>query len=174
MKLTKHLYLTGFRGTGKSSVARLLARQLAVTAIDLDELVEQQAGISISRIFEEQGESAFRDLESMALATVAKFSPTLISLGGGAILRAENRTCIATTGTCIWLDADANTIAARLHQDETTAERRPALTALPGLQEIERLLDERRPIYEQTSRHRIETTDRSIDQVVDEILALLP
>ncbi len=113
-------------------------------------------------------------MDSTALATVAKLPPTLISLGGGAILRAENRNCIATTGICIWLDADANTIAARLNRDETTAERRPALTALPALAEIERLLDQRRPIYEQTSQHRIETTDHSIDQVVDEILALLP
>ena len=174
MTLTTHLYLTGFRGTGKSSVARSLAKQLGVTAIDLDEVVEQQAGISISKIFEQSGESGFRDLESSALAAVAQSPPAIVSLGGGAVLRAENQACVAKTGICIWLNADAKTIAARLNHDETTADRRPALTALEASEEIERLLDERRPIYEQTSQHRIETTDRSIDQVVDEILALLP
>ena len=77
MTLTTHLYLTGFRGTGKSSEARSLAKQLGVTAIDLDEVVEQQAGISISKIFEQSGESGFRDLESSALATVAQSPPAI-------------------------------------------------------------------------------------------------
>lgn len=173
MALSSHLYLTGYRGTGKTSVARLLADRLEVSAIDLDAMVEQTAGITIHEIFEQSGESGFRDLESSSLVTVSQMPPAVVSLGGGAVLRRENRERIAATGTCVWLDAEVETIAQRLGTDETTPLRRPALTSMDALEEIRHLLDERRPVYEEASQHRIDTTHRTVDQVADDVLALL-
>lgn len=174
MALASHLYLTGYRGSGKTSVARRLAERLDVSAIDLDDIVEQTAGMSILEIFEQSGESGFRDLETSALTTVSQQAAAVISLGGGAVLRPENREMIAATGTCIWLDADAETIARRLSVDDSTPDRRPALTTLGGLDEIRHLLTERRPIYQQVSQHRVDTSKHTVDEIVDEILALLP
>jgi shikimate kinase len=172
MLLSRHLYLTGFRGTGKTSVAARLAAALATRPIDLDDVIEKDNGKSIRQIFSIEGETFFRDQETVALNRVSSETPAVISLGGGAILRAENRDVIAATGTCVWLDASAKEICARVLSDSTTAERRPALTKLSQQDEIETLLAERRPIYESSANHRIDTTGKSINEVAKEILKL--
>jgi len=173
MALSSHLYLTGYRGTGKTSVACLLADRMEVSAIDLDEMVDRTVGITIREIFAQSGEQGFRDLESSSLITVSKMPAAVVSLGGGAVLRRENRELISATGVCVWLDAEVETIAERLGMDETTAGRRPALTSMDSLEEIRHLLSERRPIYQQASEHRVDTTNRTVEQVADEVLALL-
>ena len=173
MDPSQHLYLTGYRGTGKSSVGVQLARILGRSIIDLDQVVEANAGKSIREIFDEGGESKFRDLESEALSTVSEAPPAVISLGGGAILREANRTIIRATGVCVWLDADAETIAGRIAADARSGDRRPALTSLGQLQEIRQLLSQRRDLYQQTAHHRIDTTEKPLDAVAREILGLL-
>ena len=98
MTTIDHIYLTGFRGTGKTSVGTLLAKTLGRTVIDLDGVVAANAGKSIREIFQQDGESRFRDLETTALESVAQTSSSVISLGGGAILRGINRSIIQSTG----------------------------------------------------------------------------
>lgn len=171
---TEHLYLTGFRGTGKTSVGAVLAKKLGRSIIDLDQVIEANAGKSIREIFDEGGEPLFRKLELEALTVASENEPSVISLGGGAILRAENREILSQTGCCFWLDADAETIAERINNDSTSANRRPALTSLEQKEEIRQLLAKRRDLYDQSSDHRIETNGRSIDEVANEILELLP
>lgn len=168
-----HLYLTGYRGTGKSSVGAMLAKQLDRSVIDLDHVIEEGAGESIREIFDRGGEPLFRQLESEALATVAKSPAAVVALGGGAILSEANRELIRDSGICFWLDADAETIAERIKNDETTSERRPALTSLGQLEEIRTLLDRRRGDYQQAADQRIETTGKSLQQVAEEIVRLL-
>jgi shikimate kinase len=170
MANTKHIYLTGFRGTGKTSVGSLLARSLGRTVIDLDGVVTANAGKSISEIFQDGGEVAFRDLESSALESVSQAENAVISLGGGAILRAGNRAIIRSTGVCVWLDCDAETIAFRLQQDDVSVEQRPALTTLDGLQEIRELLQARHSLYQEAADHRLDTAGKTIEQVADEIM----
>lgn len=171
--MQRHLYLTGYRGTGKSSVATIIAKSLRALVIDLDQMIEANAGKSIREIFEQGGESLFRKLESEALQTVADAPPAVVSLGGGAILSQENRRRICQSGICFWLDADADTIAERIGGDQTTADRRPSLTTLGELDEIRELLSQRRALYESVANHRIDTTGKSIETVADEILTLL-
>ncbi len=173
MVLSRHLYLTGFRGTGKTSVGARLAAAWAVRPIDLDDEIERVVGKSIRKIFSVEGETYFRDQETAALHRVSREKPAIISLGGGAILREENRGVIAATGRCVWLDATAETICTRVLSDSTTAERRPALTKLSQADEIETLMSERRPLYESSADHRIDTTGKSIDEVAKEILTIL-
>ncbi|MGI9465530.1 MAG: shikimate kinase [Rubripirellula sp.] len=173
MANTKHIYLTGFRGTGKTSVGSLLARSLGRTVIDLDGVVTANAGKSISEIFQDGGEVAFRELESNALESVAQTENAVISLGGGAILRAGNRAIIRSTGVCVWLDCDAETIARRLQQDDVSLEQRPALTTLDELQEIRELLQARHPLYLEAADHRLDTDGRTIEQVAEQIMQWL-
>ncbi|TWU48224.1 shikimate kinase [Rubripirellula reticaptiva] len=170
MLITRHLYLTGFRGTGKTSVAARLAAAWAAPSIDLDEVIEKKAEKSIREIFAEGGESLFRDLESAALVEVAAGRASIISLGGGAILRAENREVLASTGVRVWLDATADEICGRVLADASTADRRPALTALSQREEIERLLADRHDLYESSADFRVDTTGKSIDQVAAEVM----
>ena len=167
------IYLTGFRGTGKTSIGTLLAKSLGRTVIDLDGVVAANAGKSIREIFQQDGESSFRDLETTALESVAQTSNSVISLGGGAVLRDINRSIIQSTGICFWLQCDAETIAERLQQDEATGDQRPALTKLDELQEIRQLLQTRQAKYEDVADHRINTKGRSIEQVAEAVLERL-
>ena len=96
----------------------------------------------------------------------------MIALGGGAILREANRDLLAQSGVCFWLDADAETLYGRLRNDDTTTERRPALTGLGELEEIRELLQRRRPLYENAANHRIETAGKTSQEVADEIFAI--
>ena len=174
MANTEHIYLTGFRGTGKTSVGTLLARSLGRTVIDLDGVVTANAGKSIREIFQDGGEAAFRELETSALESVSQAGNAVISLGGGAILRAGNRAVIRSTGTCFWLECDAETIALRLQQDQVSVEQRPALTTLDKLQEIRELLQARHALYQEVSDYRVDTAGMTIEQVADQIIELLP
>lgn len=169
----KHLYLAGFRGSGKSSVGRLLAKHLGRPWVDCDDQIEAAAGCSIREIFAEQGETGFRDLEQQAIAAIAALSPAVVSLGGGAVLRAENREQICRSGVCIWLRVDVDTVMRRLTTDTTTADRRPALTALPQREEIEKLLADRSPLYEQVADLQLDTSGRTVAELTQQILRQL-
>ena len=173
MQSPRHLYLTGYRGTGKSSVGALLAQRLGRPLIDLDQRIELAAGKSIREIFQEGGETAFRDLEAESLRAAAAESAAVISLGGGAILRDENRQIIRSTGLCVWLDADAETIARRIAEDTSTVTKRPALTPLGQLEEIRHLLRRRREFYRQAADYRVDTPGKSIPQVAEEVSTLV-
>ena len=171
----QHIYLTGYRGTGKTSVGKILSESLGHPLVDLDDEVESKAGMTIREIFADGGETAFRDLETTCLETVADQSECrkVVSLGGGAILRSENRELIANSGTCIWLSASPETIAERISTDATTGDRRPALTEMGQMDEIRQLLVQREPLYRDAANHRVDTTDKTIEQIADEIVTLL-
>ncbi|GAA5504739.1 shikimate kinase [Novipirellula caenicola] len=170
--MTTHLYLTGYRGTGKTSVATRLADSLGCAVVDLDVRIQSHAGCSIREIFANGGEQAFRDIESEILDVVATESPSVVALGGGAILRKSNREKIRSSGHCIWLVANAETLAARIAADEGTAANRPALTPLSQLDEIRELLTTRHPFYDEVANAQINTEGKSLEQVSEEAIAL--
>jgi shikimate kinase len=169
----QHIYLTGYRGTGKSSVGRILADRLARTLVDLDDRIESAAGMTIREIFNEGGESSFRDWETKCLELVVAEANEVVALGGGAILRDRNRELISHSGVCVWLDADADTLAQRIFGDESTAQRRPSLTELSPVEEIRQLLRQREPLYRQASQYRVDTGGKSPEEIADEIIRLL-
>lgn len=173
MSSEQHLYLIGYRGSGKSSVARSLAAQLGIESIDSDDEIERRAGCSIAEIFAEQGESGFRDLETQAIEALSSGPPQVIALGGGAILRAENRQQIAQTGKAVWLDARPEVLVQRIQQDATSATRRPQLTEHPMLQEVRQLMQAREPLYRAVGNWRIDVSDLDVDTVVTQIRQLL-
>lgn len=165
-----HLFLTGYRGTGKTSVGTILSRRLSLPLIDLDDRVQRAAGKTIHKIFAESGEEYFRDLESQALAEVVIGPRSIISLGGGAVLRDQNRDLIRAHGTCVWLQAEPRTLAARIRSDAASQSQRPALTELSGEEEVREILHRRLPLYEAAADFSVSTERKSLEQVAEEIL----
>jgi shikimate kinase len=167
------IFLIGYRGTGKSTVAALLAERLGWQSVDADHEIERRVGRSIAQIFTEEGESAFRDLETQVVAGFARLRSAVIALGGGTVLRAENRAAIRGLGTVVWLTASADTIESRLAADESTAQRRPNLTAAGGRAEIEQVLAAREPTYRECATLTVATDGKTSAEVANEIFAQL-
>jgi shikimate kinase len=166
-----HIFLMGFRGSGKSTVGRLLAQRIGWPGVDLDDCIEASAGRSIRQIFEDEGESGFREREQQALALVAAGTvPTVIALGGGAILRPANQQLIRTMGRCVWLQGSAEQLLQRISADATTAQRRPQLSQRSGYDEVVEILAAREPIYRQLAQLTVHTDHRSPDELVLEIV----
>ena len=112
------IFLIGYRGTGKSSVARELAARLGYDWTDADDIVEQEAGKTIAEIFADEGERSFRDMEAQCRrARSAASGMSVVALGGGAVLREENRRAISAAGPVVWLTASVDTILDRLEVD---------------------------------------------------------
>lgn len=167
-----NLYLIGYRGTGKTTTASAVAKRLGWPCADTDRELEMRAGKSIANVFRDDGEPAFRDLESQVVAELSLRAGWVVSLGGGAILRKENRLILAASGRCVWLTATPATIAARLAADPATGGQRPNLTAHGGLAEIEQVLAERTPLYRELAAWTLATDGLSPDDVAAEIAKL--
>ncbi len=166
--------LIGYRGTGKTTIGSALAARLNWDFIDLDSVIECQAGKTISEIFQQQGEPYFRLMESSALQASLAGENRVVSPGGGAILDPANRAAMQAAGPVIWLSASVKTIAERLSQDPVTKLSRPTLTGTDVVQEIETVLTRRLPLYEEAATHIIWTENRTPAAIVDEIMGLLP
>lgn len=168
------IFLIGYRGTGKTTVARELASRLGFEWVDADDVVEQQAGKTIARIFEDGGEGAFRDWEAGVVAALSRKRRVVVALGGGAVLREENRQAIrGATGHVVWLTASVDTILERLTADAATASRRPDLTRIGGRAEIEELLAKRTPLYRECATLIVDTEGKGAAEVAEEIVARL-
>lgn len=172
--MVEHLFLCGYRGTGKSTIARLLATRLQRPLVDLDQVIQASSGKSIAQIFSESGEAVFRQLESDALQEVVRrVEATVISLGGGTILSPQNRQLIKEHGHCVLLTAEVGTIIERLSADQASRTNRPSLTALPMAEEVRHVLDQRQPLYESVADITIATDDLAPEQVTEKIEAWL-
>ncbi len=163
--------LVGYRGVGKTTVARQLALRLGWDWVDADVEVELRAGKSIAAIFADDGETAFRDLESQVVAELCSRPRVVIALGGGAVMREGNRAAIARCGAVAWLQASVDRIVERLAADPATASQRPSLTAAGGRAEIEHLLTARLPWYRSCATLEVETDGKSPAEIADEILS---
>jgi shikimate kinase len=167
------IFLIGYRGTGKTSVARELADRLAYHWVDADDLVEQLTGKTIAAIFADEGETGFREWEARVVATLCRKRRTVVALGGGAVLREDNREAIYAAGPVVWLTASVDTILERTTADSTTASRRPNLTIAGGRAEIESLLATRMPFYRQCATLVVDTEEKTSAEVAGEIAANL-
>src|SRR5574341_526988 len=138
-----HIFLYGPPGTGKSTVGKILARNLKLPFIDLDRLIEINAGMAISRIVEQQGEFIFRNFETSTLKALAIEADSVVALGGGALLRDENRSFAESHGKVILLIARLETLLDRLNQDPV---RRPLLSGDLG-EKLSSLLEKQHEHY---------------------------
>ncbi|ADB18671.1 Shikimate kinase [Pirellula staleyi DSM 6068] len=166
-----HLYLIGYRGSGKTTVAQHLSKLLGWPAIDADVVLEEREKRTIKQIFEAGGEPLFRDLETSVLEELAARSlpPQIVALGGGVILREKNRRLIRHSGAAVWLKARATTLWQRISTDPTTGDRRPNLTASGGLEEVYRLLEIREPLYRIASRWSVDADAKAPARIATQI-----
>jgi len=159
--------LIGYRGTGKTTVARNLAERLGIPVFDSDREIECRAGKSITDIFAQDGESVFRDWEETVIAEIlASPNPLVLATGGGAILRTKTRERLRQAGYVIWLTATPETILRRITSDAASQTMRPSLTSLPMHEEIVTVLEQRQPLYAETAHEIIDTDCRTIDEIV--------
>ncbi|MEI7683831.1 MAG: shikimate kinase [Planctomycetota bacterium] len=165
--MTRPIFLIGYRGVGKSAIARALSARLGVPWVDADALLEQRAGKSIRDIFATEGEASFRELEAATLRELADFDG-VVATGGGVVLRPENR-AILKRGQVIWLTAPAAVIWRRMQADTTTSARRPNL-AQGGLAEIETLLAQREPLYRECAAAIVDSTVDGPDHIAATIV----
>ncbi len=166
------IVLIGYRGSGKTTIGRLLAERLGWPFVDSDVFLVERAGRSIKEIFEAGGEEAFRDLETRVVEELSELQNHVIALGGGAVNRPENRAALrAARHTVVYLKCHAQELHRRIESDPKTKTDRPNLTALGGgLAEIEKLLLEREPIYREIDDLEIDVSGFTPQQAVTEIL----
>jgi shikimate kinase len=165
------IYLVGFSGTGKSTVARLVAERLGWQAYDLDQLVAERAGMEIPEIFAREGEPAFRDRESQALRDLPCDRGFVVATGGGAPLREENRRVMAERGWVVALEARAELLHGRIEaQRQALAPDavRPLLGTGDALERIRGLKQARQPVYA-LADWTVHTDRLTPEQVADEV-----
>jgi 3-dehydroquinate synthase len=165
------LVLTGFMGTGKTTVGRLLAEMLGQPFFDLDAEVEKHAGKSVSDFFVHQGEGAFREWESRVLGVLLKNGHGVIATGGGTLLSEKNRARIFSQGTPILLKASTEALVRRLSGEKTRPLLRSAQRAGRLAAEIEEIQSQRSKVYS-TVEYQVDTTHRQADEVAGEIAIL--
>ena len=163
--------LIGYRGTGKSTVAALVAARLGCDWIDADAILESRLGTTIAAFVRDHGEPAFRDAEAEILADLLVSSRGVVATGGGVVLRPENRTLLREAGRpVVWLTASADVIRGRLAADPTTRDRRPALMAADPLAEVEAALAARLPFYLECADVAFDTASMPPAAVADRIV----
>jgi shikimate kinase len=159
------VYLVGFMGAGKSTVARALARRLDWRAEDIDERIEQRERRAIPTIFRQEGEPYFRSLEREEVIALLPSRGTVVATGGGTFVDPATRELMLRDGAVIWLDASFSAILSRVPLDG----RRPLAA---DRIEMEKLYNQRRMAYSQ-SHLRLDAGKASVEEIVDRIVEWL-
>lgn len=161
----KAIILVGFMGTGKSTVAERLAAELGWRKLDLDQAIEDDQGCSIPELFSSRGEAYFRQVETDVLKrTLEESREIVVATGGGAVLAEANREAMLASGTVVALTASVETILDRVQNDPN----RPLLKG-NAAESVPQLLEARKHAYD-FAHLRIDTTNRSVDEIVRLIL----
>ena len=158
--MMKPVFLIGYMGCGKTTLGEVLARQMGLRFIDLDEFIEARQGMSIVKIFDEMGESRFRELETEALHEMAAMTDVIVGCGGGTPCHGDNMALMNQSGVTVWLTTSPERITARLLLPDQKA-KRPKVASLPDeavLSLVEKELEARTPYYAQ-AQLQFDSTD---------------
>lgn len=171
MSAKKRIALIGFMGTGKTTVGKALSDATGRDFIDTDSLIEKRAGKSIPRIFSEDGEKSFRELESKVVREVCGLESVIISFGGGVLLDPSNASEIAENTTVVLLRSSVDTVISRTSSHNT----RPLLdaTTQPLEERVKALLVDREMLYTDAMDLAVDTDSMSVGEVVAEIIRRL-
>lgn len=170
------VYLSGFMGSGKSTVGPQVAARLGQPFLDLDRMIQTRDGRSIPQIFEEDGERRFRELETKALEEATETGDVVVALGGGAVVDDTNRRFVKEHGLLVYLDVDTETVLERVGEE---ASERPLLQNEDGIplsrnnmiDRIQDLLDERRAAY--MDAHAIVDATQAVSEVVTAVVEVV-
>jgi len=161
--------LIGYRGTGKSTIAKILAKKLNMELLELDQLIDQRAGEKIPEIVAKFGWDKFRAMETELLAEAIKKDNTVFDLGGGVVEREENRKLVKDNCLVVWLKASPDIIVKRIKD----AMHRPSLTGKTFIDEVPEVLARREPLYRSIARIEIDTESQTPDQLAEMIIQKL-
>jgi shikimate kinase len=161
-----NIALTGFMGTGKTTIGRRVAAQLGYRLVDTDQMVVQRAGAEISEIFREHGESHFRKLEAEALQSLADSRELVIATGGGLVTRSENIALLRQLAFVVWLTASEEVIYERVSRNA----RRPLVQTPNPRETIRDMLAQRAPLYRAAADCTIDTSARSHAEVAAAVI----
>lgn len=156
-------------GTGKSTIARQLSKQLDMPFFEMDEMIVQKEGMEISDIFKEKGEDYFRNVETTLLKNLLQKERGILSCGGGIVLRDENIQAMKNHGTVILLTATPETILKRVKHNQS----RPVLNGKKNINDITKLMKERESRYQMAADITISTDDKSLSQICEEITTIV-
>ena len=164
-----NLYLIGMMGAGKTTVGQLLANYLGYRFLDTDDIITQSAGRSINQLFAEEGEAAFRQLESDVLAQVCAYTRLTIATGGGIVLRTDNWSYLHH-GLVVWLDVPVELLYTRLAEDTT----RPLLQDADPQGKLRSLLEERTPLYSQADLKITVRAEETPEEIAHRVMEAIP
>ena len=164
MKLNKNLVIIGMMGSGKSTIGRLLAKELNLRFIDVDNVIEQKTKMKISKIFEKKGEVSFRNLEEKITLKILDKINCVVSLGGGGFLNEKIRKVVQEKNVPIWLNWKPETLINRIRKNS----RRPVILNLNDI-ELKKLIFNRSKIYSK-SKYKINCEKMDKKEIVKEII----
>ena len=163
----QNIVLIGFMGSGKSSIGRLLAKNLAFQFIDSDRLIVERAGMEITEIFAQHGENHFRELETEVIRSLLPRHSHVIATGGGVVLRESNRVLLRELGFVVALSASEEVIFERISRNS----KRPLLQTSNPRETIRGMVADRHGLYEQTAQWTIDTSTLTHEEVAAAILS---
>ena len=166
-----NIALIGYRAAGKSTLGQLLAQRLGWPCLDIDRGIEERSGKSIKTLYEEDGDLAYRDVESKVVATACQRDQCVIAFGAGSLMRSQNRTRARSNSMVIYLKLPASVLWDRIRADPGTAETRPNLSS-GGLKEVQEMLELRAPVYRECANHILDGS-RPPEQLAAEVLVAL-
>ncbi len=161
-----NIVLVGMMGAGKTTVGRMLAKQLGKTFIDSDEEIQKRTGVKISHIFDVEGEEGFRQRESCVIQDLVKLDNIVLATGGGAVLRADNREALQQNGTVIYLKSGVHDLWQRTRHDHN----RPLLQTANPRARLQELFEQRDPIYTTVADHIIHTGKQSVQILIARLI----
>lgn len=167
--MTENIFLIGFMGAGKSTIAKELQGMLHMNLVEMDARIVEEQGMSINDIFDRFGESHFRDLESQLVLTIGNEGNTIVSCGGGVVVRPENVTNMKKSGKIIFLAATPETIYERVKDSK----ERPILNGHMNVEYISELMEKRRTLYETAADVRIDVDGKSVSTLCEEIKKMI-
>lgn len=168
-KLDYNIFLIGFMGAGKSTIARTLTKELDMELVEMDERIVEEQGMSINDIFAQKGEAGFRDIESQLVLDIVSSENAIVSCGGGVVVRPENVENMKKNGRIVFLTATPETILERVKGGKD----RPLLNGHMNVEYIAELMEKRRQLYEDAADLRITTDGKTVGEICTEIISTL-
>ena len=166
-KLGFNVFLIGFMGAGKSTIARGLQKELGMELVEMDERIVEEQGMSINDIFEKYGENGFRDIESKLVEDLGNQEASIISCGGGVVIRPQNVENMKKSGKIVFLTATPETILERVKNGQD----RPLLNGHMNVEYISELMEKRRDFYESAYDIKVSTDGKTKGEICSEIIS---